>query len=310
VARQNGNSGAARMSGIGGIVSGINYSLLFSSDSSNAADASAAILNDLYSNNTNNAPPTTFVSTGNPLTDLKLAQSQQTQDIAQEAKVPQVSEAITQFTQAVANSKTISDALANPYVQQVLLTANGLSSYIGQTALVQKAFLSDPSDKNSLVNQLGDSSLLSAVQTYNFNTNGLAELTNPKILSTLTNAYAEVEWRQSLDQATPGLSNALTFLSQASSIKSASDVVGNQTNFDVITTALGIPQQIVNQDVSAVNAAINAKLDYSKLQDPNYVTSLTDQYLLTQQQQTLSSASDSDSDSLTALAIKASSLIV
>ncbi len=298
------------MSGIGGIVSGINYSLLFSSDSSNAADASAAILNDLYSNNTNNAPPTTFVSTGNPLTDLKLAQSQQTQDIAQEAKVPQVSEAITQFTQAVANSKTISDALANPYVQQVLLTANGLSSYIGQTALVQKAFLSDPSDKNSLVNQLGDSSLLSAVQTYNFNTNGLAELTNPKILSTLTNAYAEVEWRQSLDQATPGLSNALTFLSQASSIKSASDVVGNQTNFDVITTALGIPQQIVNQDVSAVNAAINAKLDYSKLQDPNYVTSLTDQYLLTQQQQTLSSASDSDSDSLTALAIKASSLIV
>jgi hypothetical protein len=296
----------AQMSGIGGIVNGIDYSLLFA-DSTSTSNASAAILSDLYPDSSTNTAPTTFVSTGNPLTDLKIAQSQQTADVAQEAKQPVVSEAITQFTKAVANSKNISDALANPYVQQVLLTANGLSSYIGQTALVQKAFLSNPSDSKSLVNQLNDSSLLSAVQTYNFASTGLAELQNPKIIATLTNAYAEVEWRQSLNQATPGLSNALDFLSQASSIKSVNDILGNQTNFDVITTALGIPQQIVNQDVSAVNAAITSKLNIAKLQDPNYVTSLTDQYLLTMQQQNTSSSSDSDS--LTSLAVQASSLI-
>jgi len=290
-----------------GIISGINYSLLFSSDSNSTADASTAILNDLYSTDSSaNTAPTTFVSTGNPLTDIKLAQSEQTTGVAQEAKEPQVSEAIQAFTKAVANSKSISDALANPAVQQVLLTANGLSQYIGETALVQKAFLSDPSDTSSLVNKLGDSSLLSTVQTYDFAKNGLAELKNPQVLSTLTNAYAEIEWRQSLDQATPGLSNALTFLSQASSITKASDVVDNQTNFDVITTALGIPQQVVNQPVEAVNRAIDAKLDYAKLKDPNYVTSLTDQYLLTLQQQ--SASSSSDSDSLASLAVKASLL--
>ena len=291
-----------------GIVSGINYSLLFSSDSSSTADASSAILNALYSTSSSSSAPSTWVSTGNPLLDLKLAQTDQTADVAKEAQQPQVSQAITAFQTAVSHATTIQQALSNPDVQQVLLTANGLSNYIGQTALVQKVLLSDPSDPKSLVNQLGDSTLLATVQTYNFGTNGLAELQNPSVVSTLTDAYAEVQWRQSLDQATPGLSNALDFLSQASSITSVNDVLDNVTNFDVITTALGIPQDIVYQDASAQQSAISSRLDISNLQDPNYVTSLTDQYLLTMQEQ--NSSSSSDDTSITSLAVQASSLVV
>lgn len=286
-----------------GIVSGIDYSLLFGGSSS-TLDASTAILNALYSGAaTGPTPATTFVSTGDPITDLKLAQSQQTTDIAQEAKQPQVQSAVSLFKQAVAGSKTIGDALANPYVQQVLLTANGLTSYIGQTALVQKAFLSNPSDSKSLVSQLDDSNLTSAVQTYDFGANGLAELQNPSVIATLTNAYAEVEWRDGLNQATPGLSNALDFQTGAGSIKSINDILSNPVYFDVITTALNIPQQIVNQDVSAVNNAIGSRLDIGKLQDPNYVNSLTDQYLLTMQEQ--NSTSNSNGGDLTSLAVQA-----
>jgi len=291
-----------------GIVSGINYSLLFASDSASTSDASAAILNALYGGATADAAPTTFVSTGDPILDLKIAQQDQTTDVAQEAKQPQVQQAISAFTTAVSHATSIQQALANPDVQNVLLTANGLSNYIGDTALVQKVLLSNPSDPTSLVNQLGDATLLSTVQTYNFGKNGLAELQNPKVVSTLTDAYAEVQWRQSLDQATPGLSNALDFLGQASSIKSVSDILDNLTNFDVITTALGIPQQIVNQDSSAQTQAITSRLDIAKLQDPNFVTSLTDQYLLTMQEQNQSSSSDSTS--LTALAAQAGGLVV
>ena len=169
----------------------------------------------------------------------------------------------------------------------MLLTANGLSNYSGETALVQKIFLSDPSQSNSLVNQLGNPTWLSTVQTYNFAKNGLKELQNPTVVSTLANAYAEVEWRQGLDQATPGLANALTFLSQASSITSADDVLSNDTNFQVITTALGIPQDIVFQDQSAQENAITSHLNISQLQNRNYVTSLTDQYLLAMQERTV-----------------------
>jgi hypothetical protein len=284
----------------------MNYSLLFQSQTS--SDIDTAILNTLYSTTSSSAPPTTFVSSGNPMTDLTLAQQEQTTDVALEAKQPQVANAITEFTTAVANATSIQSALSNPAVQQVLLTANGLSSYVGETALAQKLLLSDPSDPNSLVNQFGDSTWLSTVQTYNFAKNGLAELQNPKVVSALTDGYAEVQWRQSLDQATPGLSNALTFLSQASSIKSVNDIMDDMTNFQVVTTALGIPEEIVNQDASAQQTAITSRLDFSKLQDRNYVTSLADQYLLTMQES--SSSSTSDSTSLDALAVQASGLVV
>jgi hypothetical protein len=191
----------------------------------------------------------------------------------------------------------------------VLLTANGLSSYIGETALAQKLLLSDPTDPNSLVNKFGDAAWMSTVQTYDFATKGLAELQNPQVVSTLTNAYAEVQWRQSLDQATPGLSNALTFLGQASSIKSVNDILDNMTNFEVVTTALGIPTAIINQDTSAQSSAITSRLNISKLQDRNFVTSLTDQYLLTMQANN-SSSSTSGNTSLDALAVQAGGLVV
>src|SRR5271166_5963599 len=247
--RLDGSTCGSDMSGTLGIISGINYSLLFSADSSSNSDIAGSILSTLYSASTGSS--STFATTGNPLLDLKIAQTNQTTDVAQEALQPQVSQAITAFKTAVANSTSIQSALLNPDVQKVLLTANGLSNYIGEAALVQKVLLSDPTDPNSLVNQMNDATFLSAVETYNFAQNGLSELQNPKVVSTLTNAYAEVQWRQSLDQATPGLSNALSFLSQAGSITSVNDILDNQTNFDVITTALGIPQQIVNQDTTA-----------------------------------------------------------
>ncbi len=288
------------------LVSGINYNLLFSGETS--SQATDAILTALYSGTSSSTPTTTFVSSGNPITYHTLALSEQTTGVAQEAQQPQVADAITAFKTAVANATSIQTALLNPSVQKVLLTANGLSSYIGETALVQKVLLSDPSDPGSLVNQLSNPTWLSTVQTYNFAQNGLAELQNPKVVSTLTNAYAEVQWREGLDQATPGLANALTFLSQASSITSVDDVLSNDTNFQVITTALGIPQTIVFQDLTAQEAAIATHLNISQLQNRNYVTSLTDQYLLTMQEN--KSASSSSGPSLTSLAEKAGGLVV
>ena len=275
-----------------GLISGMDYNALFSVGGANT-NSSAAILNALYSNGSGSTPTTTFVSTGNPLTDLKIAQKNETADVKQEALQPQVSSAINAFKTAVANSTSIQSALNNPNVQKVLLTANGLSNLIGETALVQKAFMSDPNDPHSLVNRMGNGALLSAVQTYDFAKNGLAELKKPGVVSALANGYAEVQWREGLDQATPGLSNALAFIGQASKIKTASDILDNETNFYVITGALNIPTDIAFQSPTAQAAEIGAKLNFSKLSDPAYVTQLTNQYLLNQQEGTASSAAQS-----------------
>ena len=129
-----------------GIISGIDYNLLFSGSSS-TSDIASSMLNTLYGGGTNAG--STAVSTGNPLTDLKLAQANETKDVAQEAKTPQVQRDIAAFQAGVAKAKDIQTALANPNVMKVLLTANNLSRYIQYPALAQKALLSDPGQSNS-----------------------------------------------------------------------------------------------------------------------------------------------------------------
>ena len=192
---------------------------------------------------------------------------------------------------------------------KVLLAANNLSSYIQYPALAQKALLSDPSQSDSLVNQINDTTLLNTAKSFDFAQNGLAALQNPQVISTLTNGYAEVLWRQSLEQATPGLSNALAFLGQASSITSVDDILGDSVNRNVVLTALGIPQEIAFQDLTAQEQAVSSRVDVKNFQDSKFVTSITDQYLLAMQQQAQSSGGSSTSD-LTSLAVQASGLLV
>jgi hypothetical protein len=244
-----------------GTISGINYASLFPSSSSSSS-ASTNILSALYGGSSSS---TTGTSDLNPITALKIAQTNQTADIATEEKTPAVQVAIQAFTKAVNSATSVQSLLSDPNFLNVFLTANGLGSQTQYTALASKALSSDPSNTNSLANQLSstNSSWLSTVQTYNFSADGLKAIQNPKIISTIASGYAEVQWRESLDKQTPGLSNALYFLQNASSLKSVDQV-----------------------------------LDISKLSNASYVQSLTDEYLVQQQ---LSNSSSSSSGGVTSL---------
>lgn len=241
----------------------------------------------------------------NAIQALQIANRNQTQDIANTAAQPAVKKAIAAFQQALATAKTPQQFLANPAALNVLLTANGLGSDASYTALAQKALMSDPSSPNSLVNQLAttNAAWLSVAQTYQFATKGLAVLQNPAVQQTVANGYAEVLWRQSLDATTPGLSDALTFQSEAGTITSANQILSDPILFNVVTTAFNIPQEIVYQDTGAQERAITSQLDISRLKEPNYVNAVTDQFLVNSQQ---SSSSSSD---LTSLAVQAQGLI-
>jgi hypothetical protein len=264
---------------------------------SNIAGAGDPILNALYGS--------TSGSGGNPIQALQIAQQDQTQDIAATAAEPAVSRDIAAFEQAVATATTPAQLLSNPTALKVLLTANGLGDQVGYSALAQQALLSNPSDPNALVNQLSDTTWLSVAQTYQFATKGLSVLQDPKVLSDIANGYAEVQWRQSLDATTPGLSNALTFLSEASTITSVDQILGDPIMRSVVTTALGIPEQIAFQDITAQEEAITSQVDISRFSDPNFVTSITDQYLLAMQQQ----SAGTTAASIESLAVQAQGLI-
>lgn len=280
-----------------GIISGVDYNLLFSGTPSD--NISASMLNALY-NPSATVSSSTAVSTGNPLVDLKMAQKNEKADVAKEMKLPEVARDIQAFKDGVTKAKTVDKALSNPNVLKVLLTANNLESSIQYPGMAKKILLSDPSKPNSVVSKMNSTAWTNAVKTFNFAKNGLKTLNDPKVISTLINAYAEVKWRESLNKATPGLSSALAFLGQAKAITSVDQILADPVNREVVTTALGIPQQIAFQELRAQESAITSRLDISKLKDPKFVTNLTDQYLLAKQQSSQAFTTGTDMYSLLA----------
>jgi hypothetical protein len=258
--------------------SGINYSLLFPASSSTGS-ASTNILNALYGTGT---ASTVGTSETDPIDALRQAQANQTTDIANEAKLPTVQLQVAAFTKAVQSATSIQSLLTNHDFLNVFLTANGLGSEVNSGALVTQALLSDPTNTSSLANQLAgtNAAWLSTAKTYDFFANGLSAIQSPSVLSTIASGYAEVLWRQSLDKQTPGLSNALYFLANASTLTSPDLVLGNAVARTVVTTAFGIPEQIAYQPLQAQEQVINNSLDFSRITDPKYVQSITDQYLV------------------------------
>jgi len=216
----------------------------------------------------------------NPVDALRQAVSGRDRGIAATAKQPEVQRDIAAFRRAVASASDPKALLADPVARRVLLTANGLGDQADYTALATKALLSDPADPRGLANKLTDARWKSAAATLAFATKGLAVLRDPKVLDTLAGAYAEIAWRKSLDAATPGLSDALTFRATAASAKTVDDVLGNATLRRVTTGALGIPQEFAIQPLDTQERALGSRLDVHRLQDSKYVDSLAQRYLI------------------------------
>lgn len=239
---------------------------------------------------------------------LRLALANETRGVAAVAKRSDVQRDVQAFRDAVAKAADAKSLLANPKALKVLLTANGLSDQIAYPGLVQRALMSDLEDEKSLANKLSDSRWKTTAETYQFAAKGLDVLRNPKVLDTLADAYAEVMWRKGLDEATPGLSDALTFREQASGVSTAYDILGNSVLRRVVTTALGLPPQIAFQSVETQAKAITDRLDVSKLKDAKFADGFARRYLIASA--TADGSSGSPGSDLIALAARSRSLVV
>ena len=229
-------------------------------------------------------------STIDPVVALVSAETNQTKDVTQQENDPATSHDISHFLAAVAKAPDLKTLLQDPIARNVLLTANGLGDQTDYTALAVKALSSDTTQTGNLASTLSDTRWLTVAKTYDFANQGLGVLKKSSVLSTITTGYATVKWQQSLDAATPGLSAALDFRSRASTITSVDQILGDSNLRKVVTTALGIPEQIAFQPLEAQEKAISSRIDLTKFQDPSYVEQFTRRFLLANQTSASSSS--------------------
>jgi hypothetical protein len=268
------------------------------------SDAGSALLDALYGIGTS----ATGSSGQNPVVALASAEQSETRDVKSTAAQPAVQNAMTAFTKGVNSAKSVAQLLANPAVMNVLLTANGMGDQVGFTALAKKVLTSNLADPNSLANVLTDTRWKTLATAYDFATNGLSGIQNPQTIATIANGYAQVTWQNTQDAVTPGLTNALAFKSKASTITSVDQILGDPTLRTVITTALGIPQEIAFQSLNAQEQAISTRLDIKQFQSPKFVETFAQRYLIANSAS--ASSSGSSTPDLTTLAIQGQGLLV
>ena len=134
---------------------------------------------------------------------------------------------------AVVKAPDLKTLLADPTARKVLLTANGLGDQTDYTALATKALVRHH-EVGNLASKLSDTRWLTLAKTYDFANKGLSVLKTQCVLDTITSGYAEVQWRQSLDQTTPGLSTALDFRSRAATITNVYQILGDKNLREVV----------------------------------------------------------------------------
>lgn len=222
------------------------------------------------------------VGAGQALAALNAAQDQRETEIAAIEKRPDVVRDLERFEAAVRNAESPQALLEDREALKVILTASGLAEQIDQRALIQRSLTSVRSEPGSLINQLAPSNLPLAnlANRLKFDTQGLNVIQSEQTIASFRQDYLDALRRQDLEARTPGIDAALQFQSRASSITRSVDVLADPIIREVVTGALGIPQEFALQPLESQERIIESRLQLSRLQDPEYVEQLTQRFLI------------------------------
>jgi hypothetical protein len=150
---------------------------------------------------------------------------------------------------------------------------------------LRKALTSDPSDSSSFVNQKSqDPKLRDLAAAFNFSTDGKIRRVSAQpaqsesnILST-TDAYVRQTMEGDAGEQNEGVRLALYFQRKASSVTSPLDIMADKALFQVVRTALGLPDSMAQADIDLQSAMITKRLDVADLKDPKKVDKFLAQF--------------------------------
>lgn len=193
---------------------------------------------------------------------------------------PSVELAVTHFTQAAATITSPAQLLSDYRALTVVLGAFGMSSMIGQTAVLRQLMTQDPTSSTSLATTSGNALWKRFAQQMSDWTAGNAPFSSPTAVSTIASQYLLSAYETDENKAVPGLGDALYFTRTSTGVSSITQLMADPTQLKVIEVANGIdPDQFGALDFDQQENILKGQVKLEDFKTSAGIQRIAEQYL-------------------------------
>ncbi len=191
-----------------------------------------------------------------------------------------VEAAVTHFQNVAADIKTPAALLKDYQSLTVVLGSLGMSSMIGETAVLQKLMTQDPTSATSLAKTSDNATWQAFAKLMSGWTTTSTPLSSTTTRSTIASDFITSSYEASQNNQYAGMGNALYFTRAATSITSIDALMSDSTLLKVVETNIGVdPDQFGALDFDQQKAILTKDVNLKDFSTPAGVRRQAEQYL-------------------------------
>lgn len=191
----------------------------------------------------------------------------------------------TYYHNTITSIGSVDDLLKDKRLVAYITKAYGLDGAKLSDDTLRKILTSDPMDPKSFVNQKGqDPKFRDLAAAFNFDADGKAKRVQVQSAQTISNVLETTDGyvRQTMETdagtQNEGVRLGLYFQRKAATIKTPLDILADKALYQVVRTALGLPDTVAQADLDVQQAMITKRLDVADFQDPKKVDKFLAQF--------------------------------
>jgi hypothetical protein len=168
------------------------------------------------------------------------------------------------FKEQLASVKTTEELFKNRRLMGFVLTAYGLETELNYMGRIKGVLMSDLSKPTSVANILKDRRYREIAGDLQMFKTGLDLLKNPATTDKVVDRYVAAQYELSISKENPALREARYFAKNIGKVSNVYEILGDNVLRKVVTSALGLPDQIAIQPVETQAELIKRRLDITQ----------------------------------------------
>ncbi len=213
------------------------------------------------------------------VTSYKILTANPDKTAARIASQPEAAREIAYYQANIGKVKTIDDFLKDQRLFTFAMKAFGLSDMVYAKAFMKKALQEGTDSASSFSIKLSDPRFRNFVNTFNFKLLGTATTTTEQVTKGTVTNYIENQMEEQAGSQSDGLRLALYFKNNISNISSTYGILGNAAIYQVVRTALNLPQSLSQSGIDTQSKLIDSKFNLADMKDPKKLDAFITRFL-------------------------------